>query len=247
MEIKNPPVRSITAAIFIVLSSGVGAVSIYDDFPEVIHANESYVIYSHGRIVEGDDARPRHPELGIYDFPAVKEALFRDAGFNLIADHRPKDTDAHAYARVLETWVRRLIAAGVEPTRITLVGFSKGGYLTAFAADRIRDARINTVLLATCLDGDVKGPAPLRLSGTLLSIYETTDTPGSCERLAQRSDLTSFKEVAISTGKGHGAFYQPLPEWVQPLRQWLAEVLTRTPSDLSQSGRGVPAEHTRSF
>ena len=40
---------------------------------------------------------------------------------------------------------------------------------------------------------------------------------GSCAALAGRSRLASFEEVAISTGKKHGAFYQRLPEWVGPL------------------------------
>jgi len=37
-----------------------------------------------------------------------------------------------------------------------------------------------------------------------------------------RVHITSFKEIAISTGKSHGAFFQPLPVWVGPLREWIA-------------------------
>jgi dienelactone hydrolase len=70
---------------------------------------------------------------------------------------------------MLDGWVRRLLAAKVAPGRITLVGFSRGGQITALASSR----------------------------------------------------LASFEEVAISTGKKHGAFYQPLPEWVGPLRAWI--------------------------
>jgi hypothetical protein len=63
----------------------------------------------------------------------------------------------------------------------------------------------------------------LVLGGNLLSIYETSDQLGSCAKLAARSHLASFKEVAISTGKGHGAFFQPLDAWLQPLKAWIAE------------------------
>jgi hypothetical protein len=56
----------------------------------------------------------------------------------------------------------------------------------------------------------------------VLSIYETSDELGSCATLAARSHLTSFKEVAISTGKTHGAFFQPLPQWVKPLKTWIS-------------------------
>lgn len=38
--------------------------------------------------------------------------------------------------------------------------------------------------------------------------------------LAARSELDSFEEVAIATGRKHGAFFQPLPEWIEPLKAW---------------------------
>jgi hypothetical protein len=53
--------------------------------------------------------------------------------------------------------------------------------------------------------------APLVLGGDLLNIYETTDSVRECGVLAKRSHLTSFKEVAITTGLKHGAFFQPRP------------------------------------
>jgi hypothetical protein len=62
----------------------------------------------------------------------------------------------------------------------------------------------------------------LILGGNLLSIYETSDELGSCGKLAARSHLKSFKEVSITTGKQHGAFFQPLPQWLQPLKAWIA-------------------------
>ena len=98
------------------------AVEIYDRFPNTVQAGERYVIYSHGLIVEGDDPKPISPQYGVYDFPAIKQALFDAGGFNLIAFQRPKSSD-DAYADTLKTWVRRLLAAGVKPSRITLVGF----------------------------------------------------------------------------------------------------------------------------
>jgi hypothetical protein len=63
----------------------------------------------------------------------------------------------------------------------------------------------------------------MTLGGNLLSIYETSDELGSCGRLAARSHLESFKEVPISTGKKHGAFFQPLPVWIRPLKAWIAK------------------------
>jgi hypothetical protein len=201
---------------------GASAVELYDRFPDSIHAGERYVIYSHGLIVEGDDPRPVSPKYGQYDFPAIKRALFNQGGFNLIAYQRPKSAD-DGYADLLQSWVRRLLDAGVKPRRITLVGFSRGAQLTALASSGLASEGINTALLAICEDGEVSHTAGLTLGGNLLSIYETSDELGSCGKLAARSHLKSFKEVSISTGKKHGAFFQPLPAWVAPLKDWIAK------------------------
>jgi hypothetical protein len=200
-----------------------GAAQIYDRFPDTIHANERYVIYSHGLIAEGDNPRPISPKYGLYDFPGIKQALFSAGRFNLIAYQRPKNSDFDAYAETLKYWVGRLLNAGVKPSRITLVGFSRGGQLTAYASSDLQSVGINTAILAICEDGDFSRDPPLILGGNLLSIYETSDELGSCAKLAARSHLTSFKEVAISTGKSHGAFFHPLPEWLQPLKAWIAK------------------------
>jgi hypothetical protein len=199
-----------------------GAVEIYDRFPDSIHASERYVIYSHGLIVEGDDPKPISPKYGQYDFPAIKQTLFIGGGFNLIAYQRPKSSD-DTYADTLKTWVRRLLDAGVRPSRITLVGFSRGAQLTALASNGLASEGINTALLAICEDGEVSHAPGLTLGGNLLSIYETSDELGSCGKVAARSHLKSFKEVSISTGKKHGAFFQPLPAWMAPLKDWIAK------------------------
>ena len=59
---------------------GCPAVELYDHFPDAIHADERYVIYSHGLIVEGNDPKPISPKYGQYDFPAIKQALFSAGG-----------------------------------------------------------------------------------------------------------------------------------------------------------------------
>ena len=211
------------AFLAVLIPISCGAVRIYDTFPDTIHANDRYVIYSHGLIVEGDNPRPISPKYGLYDFPGIKQALFRGGGFNLIAYQRPKNSDVAGHVETLKLWVRRLINAGVKPTRITLVGFSRGGQLTAYASSDLESAGINTAVLAICEDGDFHRDPSLILGGNFLSIYETSDEVGSCAKLAARSHLISFKEVAISTGKSHGAFFQPLPEWMRPLKAWIVK------------------------
>ena len=215
--------RLLLLALSLLVPIGARAVELYDRFPDSIHAGERYVIYSHGLIVEGSDQKPVSPKYGQYDFPAIKQSLFKDGGFNLIAYQRPKSAD-DSYADTLKSWVHRLIDAGVAPSRITLVGFSRGAGLTALASSGLASAGINTALMAICKDGEVSHASGLNLGGNVLSIYETSDElGGSCGKLAARSHLKSFKEVSISTGKKHGAFFQPLPEWIQPLKAWIAK------------------------
>ncbi len=195
--------------------------SLYEEFPNEINPAEKYVFYSHGFIVEGDNETPVHPEYGKYEFPAIKEEIFEMGGFNLIAHHRPKNTEVEQYVNQLESWVNRLIDAGVAESNITLIGFSRGSQLTARTSSRFQNKNINTVLMAGCFDGDIDSNPPLILGGRLLSIYETTDMAGACGKLAARSTLSSSDEIAISTGRKHGAFYTPLKEWLGPIKNWL--------------------------
>ena len=205
-------------------SLGTAAAELYDQFPETIRASERYVIYSHGLIVEGTDPRPVHPDFGVYDFPAVTQALFANGGFNLIAHHRPANTDIAAYTDTLAGWVQRLLDAGVPASRVTLVGFSRGAHLSALASSRFQEAGINTALMAVCSDGTIAADPPVAIGGQFLSIYETSDVVGSCAKLAEHSPhIKGFREVSISTGLSHGAFYRPLHEWMEPLKAWIAE------------------------
>lgn len=217
--------KSLLAAIAVsFFSTTVVADALYEELPSKINPDERYVFYSHGLIVEGSDETPRHPEYGIYDFPSIKQALFGIGGFNLVAHHRPLDTDVDEYVSLLESWVRSLLQAGVDATDITLIGFSRGGHITALTASQLQDYEINTVLIATCFDGDIEANPPIHISGRLLSIYESSDSAGPCEKLAARSEVNSFDEINITTGKKHGAFYTPSRYWINPIREWLQRI-----------------------
>ncbi len=203
----------------------VVAEELLSNFPDEIHAQQKYVFYSHGLIVEGTNPRPEHPEYGVYEFPLIAEKIFEDGNFNLIAHHRPADTDADEYAENLVDWVGRLLNAGVSPENITLIGFSRGAQITLKASAAMRSTGINTVMMAVCFSGDFPNDPPIELGGHVLSIYETSDVVKSCSEILNRSEgALSTEEVAISTGRRHGAFYTPLSDWLEPLKTWLAEL-----------------------
>lgn len=214
--------KNLVVVLLCLFSNVAFAGQVYEHFPKKIHPDQKYVFYSHGLIVEGDNPKPVHPKYGSYEFAAIKQALASNSDFNLIAHHRPKHTQVSAYVTQLTAWVEKLIAAGVKPNSIVLLGFSRGGEITAYASSKLSKHKINTVLLATCWKGSVQDNPDITFTGHFLSIYETSDGAKSCQKLADRSQaLDSFTELAISTGKEHGAFFTPLKQWVEPLKNWI--------------------------
>ena len=195
---------------------------IYSKIPDEIDANKKYVFYLHGLIVEGDNPRPIHKKYGAYEFQKIKEALAENSSFDVIAHHRPANTEVREYTNKLVSWVKELLNSGVRPSNITLIGFSRGGEIAAYASTNLRENNINTVLLGSCWPGSVQNKSSIVFGGHFLSIFETSDVALSCEKLAKRSpQLLSFKEVSISTGGEHGAFFSPNNEWVIPVKEWV--------------------------
>jgi hypothetical protein len=194
---------------------------VYDKFPDQIKANEKYVFYSHGFIVEGTNPTPKNERWGVYEFPSIKKSL-ADNEYNLIAYHRPKGTDPFVHAKSLVNDVRSLLKNGVAANHITIMGFSRGAFITSLTSHYLEDTPVNTVLLAGCGRIVSDKYSEIKVNGAFLSVYETTDGAVTCEKLKNRSpQLTSFDEISISTGKEHGAFYRPIPEWIIPVKDWI--------------------------
>ena len=214
-------IKAIFVSIFFTFSNIAVGGEVFSSIPDELgKANVKYIVYSHGRIVEGTNPRPVHPDWGIYDFPAVKEAL-SEPDFTVIALHRPAGIEAEEHSHKLVSLVKELISEGVKPEQITMVGFSQGGYITALASNKLNSTPINTVILATCWSWKDK-ETDVKLNGNVLSIYEVSDEVGSCNSLAKRSDgILSYKEIAINTGKDHGAFFTPRAQWVEPIKSWI--------------------------
>jgi hypothetical protein len=179
------------------------------------------IFYLHGRIVEDEGPRPVHERFGLYDYPAIVDALGAD-GATVISEVRDSGTNEHDYAQLVVKQIEELIANGNAPESITVVGFSKGGSIAIYASWLLDNADVNFAFIAACADW-VSSLTELTVSGNIFSIVEGSDSfAGSCASLAARNkDLSSFTELATSTGEEHGAFYLPRDEWVGPLLTWI--------------------------
>ncbi|MGY0800146.1 hypothetical protein ACW7G0_13980 [Lysobacter sp. A286] len=209
------------ALLLSLLAAPVAAQQTAVALPTTPDPNETYLIYLHGRIVEDLGPRPTDPRFGLYDYPAILEAL-ASRGAAVISSQRQPRTNVNEYAGIVVAQIEELIRQGVPPKNIVVVGFSKGGDIAIHVSSFLRRSQVRFVLLAACWPRP--GEPQLRLTGRVLSIYETSDTLAgdSCEPLTQHpEEPQSFTELPISTGRSHGAFYTPVKDWVAPVLDWI--------------------------
>jgi len=186
-----------------------------------------HLIYLHGRIVqEQQSARPQHPQFGYYEFDKILKA-FRDQGFVVSGEIRPKSASVSESADRVVTQVRRLLGSGVPADHVIVVGGSMGAAIALVASARLQDSDVRFCVLGACLSESVRslladeGMAP---SGHVLSIREATDdSTGACKPWKTDLDSRSLlvaREIVVDTGLSHGFLYRPLPEWVNPVVEW---------------------------
>ena len=195
--------------------------AIYHEIPKRLDPGKRYVIYLHGRIVEDKGSRPTHEKWGIYEYQKILDTLAAP-GFIVISEQRRPGTDMDRFAEHVTQQVRALVAGGVPPEHVTVIGFSKGGGIAIRTSALLKNDKVNFVFLAACGDGDFSG-TKLDVRGRILSVYEASDEMGrSCAQLFAKSKSTGkHAEVKIATGEEHGAFFRPRKEWTAPVIAWV--------------------------
>jgi hypothetical protein len=196
--------------------------AILGDVPERPDPNARYLIYLHGRIVELQGRAAASPEFGSYEYDAILQALAA-GGQNVVSELRGPST-GFEYATRVAAQVRKLMGAGVPPDHVSVLGFSKGGYLARAAAAELGDSNVRFVVLAGCpKQASELEPWVARMKGRMLSVYDAPDTiAGSCQTAFQRAPGVAGRELVLTLGKGHGAFYAPRKEWLGPVLEWLS-------------------------
>lgn len=187
--------------------------------PENPDLEARYLFYLHGRIVEDQGPDAVSPEFGRYEYAAILERL-AETDVIVVSEVRAPATDVEAYADTVASQIRHLIARGVEPRNVTVIGASKGSAIAMLVSTRLAEP-VRYVLLASCNDY-VADAVTSSLHGDVLSIYEASDPYGqSCGSIFERSpDLGERHEIRLDTGLRHGFLYKPLEAWVRPALSW---------------------------
>jgi len=186
-----------------------------------------HVIYLHGRIVQDrQSARPEHPQFGYYELERIL-AAFRDRGFVVTGEIRPKNVSVSDAADRVVAQVRELLASGVPADHITVVGASMGAGIALVASARLRNPDVRFCILGACLSSNVEqmladtGKGPV---GHVLVVRESSDqfTKDCADWKPDPRATPSLvaRETVVATGLDHGYIYRPLPEWVNPVREW---------------------------
>ena len=197
--------------------------AVYSEPPEPAEPAGRYLFYLHGQIVEDKGPRPEHPQLGVYEYEAIRDTLAA-YGLIVISEVRPAGTDVWTYAEKIKSQVEKILAEGVKPEQITVAGHSKGGAIAILTSSLLKNDRINFVFLACCGDWMIANPH-VDLRGRILSIYDVGDEFAfPCQRAFEHTGHPlDAQEIEIDTGWGHGAFYRPMADWLEPMMIWIEE------------------------
>ena len=188
--------------------------------PAQAQTTPRYLIYLHAKIVETQGRHPTDSAYGIYQYAAILDSL-RRPGTVVLSDQRPPNANSDSAAGRVAEQVDSLIRLGVSPRAISVVGFSKGGWIAILASNRLQNPAVSYVFMAACGPWAFERP-DLHVSGRMLSVYETSDSLGvSCAPMfARRSPGSYVEEIALSLGLGHGTFFQPRSAWLAPVTAW---------------------------
>jgi hypothetical protein len=180
------------------------------------------VFFLHNMFLETAGMDDAHPEYGKYEYKQILSA-FEKEGFIVFSEIRKRGTDGDTYAAKVRGQVDSLLKKGVKPGHITVVGTSKGAYITWRASALLKNKDVNFVLIGICNEGTLEQKKGFDPYGNILSIYEHSDALGqSCSALKARSPGTMphFKEIELNTGLKHGFLYKASPGWLTPTMMW---------------------------
>jgi len=185
-----------------------------------VHA-QHYVFFLHNKFIEENFLNDSHPEYGKAEYFQIVSA-FKRRGLTVISEIRPRNTDVHDYAAKVAGQIDSLLQNGAKASHITVIGTSKGGYIAQYTSSLLKNPEVNYVFIGSCDEEDVAKKPDINFSGNILSIYEKSDTPHSCQNMKTKSEnaVGRFEEIELNTGLKHGFLFKAMPEWIDPASKW---------------------------
>jgi hypothetical protein len=207
--------------VFCLITSEAQTISSF--LPKRIDTSGKWLFYLHGAIVQDQGINAVSKDFGSYKYLDILDSL-KSKGFIVISEARPKDTRPGDYADKVSKQIDSLIADKVSPQNIMVVGASSGAAITMRIAITLKNQKLNYVILGLCWPETYKEFDGQDLCGNFLSIYESSDPHGSCNKVfEQKKCVGSFTEIKLNMGNSHGFIYQPYKEWIDPIAEWIKQ------------------------
>lgn len=184
--------------------------------------DQRYVFFLHNKFIEENDLNTAHPEYGKAEYNEIL-ASFRKDNFIVFSEKRKKNTNAADYAEKIVKQIKNLLKKGISPSKITVIGTSKGGYIAQFVSTYLANPDVNFVFIGCFRDVDIEEIPNINFCGNILTIYEKSDIYGvSAVKRKETSKLkvNHFKEIELNTNLKHGFLYKALGEWIVPCKKW---------------------------
>lgn len=186
-----------------------------------VSLSEKYLFYIPGGIVLEQGPNSVSSHFGPYLYNEILDTL-RHHGFYVISKVKPGTPDS-VYTNLISEQIDSLLNSGLLPENITVLGASAGAYITLDIALKLKNQKINYVILGMCWEDTYKGYVGKELCGDFLSIYEASDPHGSCAKIFEGRNCLTFKEIKLNMNNSHAFLYKPFQEWVLPVVRWVNE------------------------
>jgi hypothetical protein len=199
------------------------AQSVSEHLPTNISKSDKYLFYLHAGVVTvlGNNAiNQSMPEWGPYEYLNILDSL-RTRGFNVISERRRQGVDDSIYVGKIAKQIDTLLRANVKPENILVVGASSGWAIGLHVSSKMKNSAMKYVIMGGCWPNTHEEFSDIELSGHFLSIIESSDPHGTCKKIFEnRKNLSSVKEIKLSTGMSHGFFYKGYKYWIDPIIGW---------------------------
>lgn len=188
----------------------------------VAQNSDRYIFFLHNAFLEQHSLNDLHPQYGRAAYTEILDA-FKEQGFQVISEKRKGNVDIRNYAHKVLKQIDSLISLGTDPSKITVVGTSKGGYIAQYVSTYAHNPNLNFVFIGSFRNSNLKNLPDINFCGNILNIYEESDPNGvSAIKRKEMStcNIKYFKEIELHTGLKHGFLFKPLKLWIDPTIKW---------------------------